>query len=157
MFSRVSKRHTGSGQPEGSLYREMTYWNEQIRHLSFIFFPSLTILGRTLLDVSVSSMQNHRREERSVEPWKWAVETSDKAPRQCLVDTVSQDRQRESGGTHKIQITSIVYFASLSICQIYQRTVHTQPLLNIHQPSARRATPWSVGIVFGLSMSCHGS
>ena len=63
-------------------------------------------------------MQNHRREERSVEPWEWAVKSSDKAPRQCLVDTVSQDRQRESRGTHKIQITGVVDFASLSICQI---------------------------------------
>ena len=101
-LSRVFKRHTGSGQPEGSFCREMTYRDEQIRHLSFIFFPSLTILGGTFLNVSVSSMQDHWREESSVEPWKRAVESSYKAPRQRLVDTVSQDRQRESGGTHKI-------------------------------------------------------
>ena len=57
------------------------YWNEQIRNLSFILFPSIAILGRALLNISVGSMQNHRGEECSVEPRERTIKASDETPR----------------------------------------------------------------------------
>ena len=47
-------------------------------------------------------MQNHWREERSVEPRKWAVEASDEAPCQRLGYAVSQDKRRLRQGTYKV-------------------------------------------------------
>ena len=61
-----------------------TYRNEQIRDLPLVFRPSLAILLPTALHISPCSMYNHRREKGRIEPREWAVETSDKPPRQSL-------------------------------------------------------------------------
>ena len=72
------------------------YWNKQIGNLSFILFPRFTIRSRAFLDISIRSMQDHGREEYGVEPRKWAVESSDKAPCYCL-DALLANRNPGNG------------------------------------------------------------
>jgi hypothetical protein len=45
-----------------------THRNEQVRHLAFIFEPSLAVLLATPLNVAESTVANHASEEERVEP-----------------------------------------------------------------------------------------
>jgi hypothetical protein len=66
--------------------RGETYRNEQIRHLSLVLLPRLTILGTAALYVAHSTVCDHADEEDGVEPRKGAVEARDQAPRDSKDD-----------------------------------------------------------------------
>lgn len=81
--------------------RTRTHGNEQVRNLSLILSPSLTVLVPAALDITQRTVTDHARKEQRVEPRERAVKASDKTPVQS-----------------KVQIAGIVDLASLAIPSI---------------------------------------
>jgi hypothetical protein len=76
----------------------ITYRNKQPGYLSSVLLPSRSVPLMASSDISPCTMGDHRAEEDRIEPRKWAVESSDQAPRQ-----------------RKVDIAGVVDFASISI------------------------------------------
>lgn len=78
-----------------------THRNKQVRNLSLVLLPVLTILPGTPFGVPPCTMKDHGNEEARQEPGDGARKTTDKAP-----------------GGHLSEVGSIVNLASQSVCVI---------------------------------------
>ena len=59
---------------------EETHGDEDVRNASSVLSPRVSVPFLTALIVSVSSVQDHWREEGGIKPWEGATESSDKTP-----------------------------------------------------------------------------
>lgn len=118
-----------------------THRNEKVWNQPLVLIPRSPVLGMTSLDVAIRPMRDHDGKEERIKPGKGAVESRDQAP---------AEREEEIAG--------VVDFAGVAIWSCSQ---HAVPIIivnsGIHQPSARMASPVSVGIVRGFFSCPQGS
>ena len=79
LFQRL-RRHTFLMLAGSQHQLEATYRNEQVRDPPLILSPSFSISFATTFNVPQGTMDYHDSEEARVEPGKWRVKASNKAP-----------------------------------------------------------------------------
>lgn len=101
------------------------YWDEQIRHLTLVLLPCLSVFSLAFLDISIGPVAYHEGKKEWIEPRQRAVEACDQCPREG-----------------EIHVRGVMNFACIPVFagqRLFRSNIQGHG--DLHHPSARIDSP----------------